>query len=81
MCKILKNTRFYLARIFSEYMNIRVANSIFLPEEYSEPNQTSKMELFAKIASDLKLLTIFVKNSILNVLLDSEYTSACVLSI
>ena len=30
-------------------------------QNYSEPCQTSKMKLFAKIANGWKLLTIFVK--------------------
>ena len=43
---------------------------------YSEPSQTTKMELFAKIVKGFKPLTIFAINLILNVRLDSEYTSA-----
>ena len=35
------------------------------PEPYSEPSQTSKMELLAKIVNSLKPLTIFPKCSIL----------------
>ena len=34
---------------------------------HSEPSQTSKMELFAKIVNGLKPLTVFVKSSILDV--------------
>ena len=40
-------------------------------EAYSEPCQTSKIELFAKIVHGS---TILIKNSILVVLLGSEYT-------
>ena len=36
-------------------------------EVHSELSQTFKMELFAKIVNDWKLLTIFGKNSILDV--------------
>ena len=32
-----------------------------------EPSKTSKMELFVKIFSDIKLLTIFTKSSILDI--------------
>ena len=32
-----------------------------------EPSETSKMELFVKIVSDIKLLTIFTKSSILDI--------------
>ena len=33
----------------------------FRSEAYSEPRQTSKMDLFAKIVHGFRLLTIFVK--------------------
>ena len=36
-------------------------NLLITPELNSEPNQTSKMELFAKIANGWKLLTILQK--------------------
>ena len=44
-------------------------------EVYSEPCQTSKMESFAKILSNYKLLSIFAKYSILDVSHGSEYAS------
>ena len=40
---------------------------VYWPEAYSEPCQTSKIELFAKIVNEWKLLTIFKKSSILDV--------------
>ena len=40
---------------------------------YSEPSQTSKMELFSKIVNGGKLLAIFPKSSILDVWQGSEY--------
>ena len=40
---------------------------------YSEPSQTSKMKLFAKIIKGFQQLTIFVERSILDVQLCSEY--------
>ena len=40
---------------------------------YSEHCQTSKMELFAKMVNGSKLLTIVVKNSILDTSDGSEY--------
>ena len=36
-------------------------NLLITPEVHSEPSQTSKMELFAKIANGWKLLTILQK--------------------
>ena len=42
---------------------------------YSEPNETSKMKLFANIVNSVQLLTIFAKSSILDVRLDSEYAT------
>ena len=44
-------------------------------EAYSESDRTTKMELLAEILNEWKLLTNFEKNSILDVLLGSEYTS------
>ena len=46
------------------------------PEAFSEPIRTFKMELFAKIDNGFQLLTSAVKNSILDVTLDSGYSSA-----
>ena len=40
-----------------------------------QPSQTSKMEHFLKIVSGIKLLTIFIKRSILDVSVGSKYTS------
>ena len=37
------------------------------PESYSEPGQTSKMNIFAKIVNGYELFTIFVKDSIVDV--------------
>ena len=45
-------------------------------EVYSEPSQTSKMEIFAKIVNSQKSWTIFTESSILDVQLGSEYVSA-----
>ena len=42
-------------------------------EAYSEPSQTSEMELFAEIDNSIRPLTIFAKSSILNIWLGSEY--------
>ena len=42
---------------------------------YSEPSWTYKIELFAKMFNSWKSLTIFAKNSILDVRLGSEYAS------
>ena len=57
-------------------MFIEVARCLYksskCSEENSEPFETSKIELFAKIVNDLKALTIFGKNSILNAWLNSD---------
>ena len=45
-------------------------------EAYSEPCQTSKMEVFTKIVSSFLLLTIFTKSSILDVWQDFEQASS-----
>ena len=42
---------------------------------HSEPSQTSKMEIYAKIVNGRELLTIFAKSFILDVWLGSEYVS------
>ena len=39
----------------------------YIKEVYSEPCQTSKMELFAKRLDDWKPLTVFAKSSTLHV--------------
>ena len=40
---------------------------VYWTEAYSEAFQTSKMELFAKIVNEWKLLVVFKKNIILDV--------------
>ena len=47
--------------------------SKWMSEAYSEPCQTSKMELFAKIVNGQKPFTIFVKHFIWGVWQGSEY--------
>ena len=44
-------------------------------EAYSEPCQTSKIEVFAKTVNRLSFLTIFAKSSILDAWQDSEFAS------
>ena len=44
-------------------------------EAYSEPCQTSKMEVFAKIVNSFSFFTIFAKFSILDIWQDSEFVS------
>ena len=50
----------------------------FRSEAYSEPRPRHryKMELFAKVVHGFRLISIFVKSSIIDVRLDSEYSSA-----
>ena len=50
--------------------------NINIPEAYSEPRQTSKMELLANIVYGLEQsLTVFEKSSIPDVWMGSEYAS------
>ena len=46
-----------------------------LTERYSEPYQTSKMELFVKVAIGWKPLIILTKNSVIDVWQACEYGS------
>ena len=48
-------------------------------EAYTEPCQTSKLELFGKIANGWKQLTIFAKSSILVVYNGADAPPLCVL--
>ena len=45
------------------------------PDEYSEPHQTSKIQLFVKINKQLEVVKYFANSSILDVWQSSEYTS------
>ena len=56
--------------------NLFVHERLKIPEAYSEPSRTFKMELFAKIFRGKKPLTTFAKSSIVDVRLDSQYVSA-----
>ena len=49
---------------------------ILTPEAYPESNRICKTELFAKTVNSWKILTILVKDCIVDVWLGSEYTSA-----
>ena len=44
-------------------------------EGYSEPCQTSKMDVFAKIVNGFSSLTIFAESSVLDVWQESEFAS------
>ena len=51
-------------------------DNINTPEAYSEPSQTAKMELLANTIYGLELsLTVFVKSSILDLLVGPECAS------
>ena len=50
-------------------------NMFFYPEVYSEPCQTSKMKLLAKIGNYFESLFNLGKSSVLNVRQGSEYDS------
>ena len=43
------------------------------PEAYSQPSQTSKMEVFTKIVNGFQPFTVFIKSSILDIWLGYEY--------
>ena len=49
---------------------------VLTPEAYPEPSRKSKMKIFAKIVNSWKPLTIFLKDSIVDVQLGSENISA-----
>ena len=70
--------------MFSRASNIKCsfASSSFVlfriirtAEVYSEPSQTSTMELFVKIVKSFQMLTIFIKGSIFDFRLGFEYAS------
>lgn len=48
----------------------------FLIQAYSKANQTPDTKFFAEVVNGFRLLTIFLKNLILNVWLDSEFSFA-----
>ena len=50
-------------------------NLTYLLEAYSEPNRTSKMELFAKLVKGFQQLNFFAQSSILDIWLGSECSS------
>ena len=60
---------FFVSSSFALFRIVRTA------EVYSRPSRTSTMELFAQIVKDFQLLTIFIKSSILDIRLGSEYAS------
>ena len=51
----------------------KISNITPHAESYSEPSETSKMEIFKKIVNNWKFLTIFAKSSILGNDLGSKY--------
>ena len=53
----------------------KVNNEDSFREPYSKPIQTYQTELFAKTVNSYKLLTIFAKNFILDVCLNSKCAS------
>ena len=54
--------------------SFRFPERVLATEAYPEPTQTSKMEGFAKKVNKFCTLIIFVKHSILDISLCSEYT-------
>ena len=53
----------------------RLLEEIRYPEIYSEPNQTSKMELLVKLINGFQPLTNFAESSVLHIWLGSECAS------
>ena len=49
--------------------------SLLSVERYSEPSQTSEMELFTKTVNGLKPLTVFAKKSILDIKFPTVHVS------
>ena len=75
-CLLVRVMAWFMFRVKNgvEGGNFPVTGTIDL-EPYSEPCQMPKMEFFTKIVSDSKPLTIFAKNSTLDVSQGSEYVS------
>ena len=65
---------FYSVLIFPFKILYCIYIVVLISEAYSEPCQTSMMKLFAKIVNGLKPVTIFGKNSILDIWQGSEYS-------
>ena len=56
----------------------KILRTYLMDDPYSESCQTFKKELLAKIVDDFYLLTIFIKNSTLDIWLDVCLSSGCV---
>ena len=56
-----------LAEAGSFRSNLTVTKFLMISEEYSEPCQLSKIQLYAKIVNGSKPWTIFAKNPVLDV--------------
>ena len=61
--------------VFKLLCEHKCSKSIFsiIIEAYSEPSQAHEMELFMKIANDFSRLTNFIKSSVSDIWLGSEY--------
>ena len=62
---------------FNTVYVIYYSSDYFTSEAYSEPRETSKIELSVKTVYGFKPLTIFVKSSVWDIWFGSEYTSGC----
>ena len=83
-CSVVFKLKIYNLQMFSRPSDIKcsfVCSNFVLfrimqiAEVYSEPSQTSTMELFAKIVKGFQVLTIFLKSSILDIRLGFQYGS------
>ena len=71
-----KYTRYFKHNIYYNIQqNLSKQFTLHSAEAYSEPYQTSKIELFSKIVDSFHLLTIFSKSFILDAWQVSEYAS------
>ena len=61
--------------VINTIAHLFIRERLNIPEAYSEPSITSKMELFPKIVKGKTSLSIFAKSFTLDVRLESEYVS------
>ena len=77
--KVLKDSTVAIPRCFSKFsvhLSVEHPGTNLAPElAYSDPFQTSEMEIFVEIVNGYLLLTIFAKSFILDVWQGSEYAS------
>ena len=70
-----------LSLLFNLYSTIRLNGVVLSKEVHPKTNQTSKIEFFGKLVTDVQPLTFFPKSSILDILLGCEYASEIIYTI